>query len=104
MNATHNTKTKRLMAALGVAAAAAVAPALLFAGVGTAHADDPCYDGSLAGSYYCSPASGINSQSPEQLEPAYTPVQPAFGYNDLPQCSGGPFAAIAGALSGEGCT
>ena len=27
MNTTHNTKTKRLIAALGVAAAAAVAPA-----------------------------------------------------------------------------
>ena len=41
MNATHNTKTQRLIAALGVAAAAAVAPALLFAGAGTAHAA-PC--------------------------------------------------------------
>jgi hypothetical protein len=100
MNATHNTKTKRLIAALG-AAAAAVAPALLFAGAGTAHADDPCY-GSLEGSYYCSPAAGINSQTPEQ--PAYTPAQPAFGYNDLPQCSGGGLAAISGALSGEGCS
>jgi len=37
MNTTHNTKTKRLIAALGVAAAAAVAPALLFAVAGTAH-------------------------------------------------------------------
>ena len=101
MNTTHNTKTKRLIAALGVAAAAAVAPALLFAGAGTAHADDPCY-GSLEGSYYCSPAAGINSQTPEQ--PAYTPAQPAFGYNDLPQCSGGGLAAISGALSGEGCS
>ena len=96
-----NTKTKRLVAALGAAAAAAVAPALLFAGAGTAHADDPCY-GLLQGSYYCSPE--ISSQTPEQLEPAYTPAQPAFGYNDLPQCSGGPLAAINGALSGEGCT
>jgi len=102
MNTTPNTKTKRLVAALGVAAAAAVAPALLFAGAGTAHADDSCYGGSLAGSYYCSPAAGINSQTPEQ--PAYTPVQPAFGYNDLPQCSGGVLPAITGALSGEGCS
>jgi hypothetical protein len=37
MNTTHNTKRKRLIAALGVAAAAAVAPALLFAGARTAH-------------------------------------------------------------------
>ena len=41
MNTTHNTKTKRLIAAVGAVAAAAVAPALLFAGAGTAHAD-PC--------------------------------------------------------------
>ena len=38
MNTTPNTKTKRLVTAVGVAAAAAVAPALLFAGTGTAHA------------------------------------------------------------------
>jgi hypothetical protein len=37
MNITHNTKTFRLIAALGVAAAAAVAPVLVFAGAGTAH-------------------------------------------------------------------
>jgi hypothetical protein len=98
MNTTHNTKATRPIAALGIAAAAAVAPALLFAGAGTAQAD-PC-DGLLQGSYYCSPASGIGSQTPE---PEYTPVQPAFGYNNLPQCSGGPLAAISGALSGEGC-
>ena len=43
MNTTHNTKTNRLIAALGVAAAAAVAPALLFAGARTAdltHTDE----------------------------------------------------------------
>jgi hypothetical protein len=38
MNTTHNTKTKRLIAAWGVAAAAAVAPAPLLAGAGTAYA------------------------------------------------------------------
>jgi hypothetical protein len=91
--------TNRLVAALGAAVAAAVAPALLFASAGNAHADE-C-DGSLAFSYYCSPAAGISPQTPQ--EPAYTPVQPAFGYNNLPQCSGGPLAAINGALSGEGC-
>jgi hypothetical protein len=37
MNTTHNTKTKLLAAAVGVAAAVAT-PALLFAGAGTAHA------------------------------------------------------------------
>jgi hypothetical protein len=39
---THGTKRKRLIAALGAAAAAAVAPAALFAGAGSAHAA-PCY-------------------------------------------------------------
>jgi hypothetical protein len=93
MNTTHKIKTKRVVTALGVAAAAAVAPALLFAGAGTAQADDPCY-GSLQGSYYCSPASGISPQTPEL--PAYAPVQPAFGYNALPQCSGGVLTALDG--------
>ena len=51
MNTTHHTKTKWLVAAFG--AAAATVPASLFAGAGTAHADDPCY-GALQGSYYCS--------------------------------------------------
>jgi hypothetical protein len=101
MNTTHHSKAQLLIAAFGVAAAAAVAPAVLFAGAGTAQADDGCY-GLLQGSYYCSP--GASSQAPEQLGPSYTPVQPAFGYNNLPQCSGGSFAAISGALSGEGCS
>jgi hypothetical protein len=39
MNTTHNLTTKRLIAALGVAAAAAVTPALLFLGAGTANAE-----------------------------------------------------------------
>jgi hypothetical protein len=42
MNTTHNTKTKRLIAALAIAAAAAVTPALLIAGAGTAHATPQC--------------------------------------------------------------
>ena len=98
MHTTHHTKTKRLVAALG-AAAAATAPALLFGGAGTAHADDPCY-GALQGCYYCSPAAGINSPPSQQVSPA----QPAFGYNNLPQCSGGVLPALTGALSGEGCS
>ena len=100
MNTIHHAKTNRLVAVfLGVAAAAAVTPALLVAGAGTAHAD--CYSGDLQYSYYCSPASG--AQGSGSLGPAYTPVQPAFGYNNLPGCSGGALSAIAGALSGDGC-
>src|ERR1700722_18592320 len=98
MNATHHTRPKLLVVALAAAAAAAVAPTLLFVGAGTAHADDSCY-GPLQGSYYCSPAAGINSPSPQQV----SPVQPAFGYNNLPGCSGGVLPALTGALSGEGC-
>lgn len=99
MNATHHTKPKPFVVALAAAAAApAAAPTLLFVGAGTAYADDPCY-GSLQGSYYCSPAAGINSASPQQV----SPVQPAFGYNNLPGRSGGTLPALAGALSGEGC-
>jgi hypothetical protein len=94
MNITHSTKAQLLIAALGAAV-----PALLFAGAGTALADDPCY-GVMQGSYYCSPAAGANSPAPEQS----TPAQPAFGYNNLPQCSGGVLPAITGALSGDGCS
>ncbi len=41
MNITHITRTKRFAKAVGVAATAVMAPALLFGGAGTAHAD-PC--------------------------------------------------------------
>lgn len=95
-----NTKTRRLGAALGVAAAA-IAPVLLFGGAGTAQAADPsCYD-ALQGSYYCYLDGGTPSQAPA---PEYTPAQPAFGYNNLPGCSGGALPAITGALSGDGCS
>ena len=93
MNTTQNTKTRRLIAALGVSAAAAVTPALLFAGAGTAHADDPCY-GDLAYSYYCSPASGGGSQAPEPSPfsgPPSTNLWPA-----LPGCTGGVLQALDG--------
>lgn len=99
MKSTANTNTKRFFAALG-AAAAAVAPALLFVGAGTAHADDSCY-GALQYSYYCSPASGAGGGSVPGVQ--YTPAQPPFGFNNLPGCSGGALPAITGALSGEGC-
>ena len=75
MNTTHNTKTKRLIAALGVAATAVMASALLFAGAGTAQAD--CYDSAdIAGSYYCSPAGG--GLTPPTFEP-----NPSFGDENL---------------------
>jgi hypothetical protein len=92
MHTTDNTKTKRLIAALGVAAAAAVTPALLFAGAGTAHADDPCYGG-LAYSYYCSPASG--AQSPAPADTFYAPPSTSL-WPALPQCTGGVLAALGG--------
>ncbi|MDT5018248.1 MAG: hypothetical protein QOD39_4408 [Mycobacterium sp.] len=93
MNTTHNTKTKRLIAALGAAAAGALTPALLLAGAGTAHADDSCY-GDLAYSYYCSPASGAQSQVPESNPfsgPPSTNLWPA-----LPGCTGGVLEALDG--------
>ena len=92
--------TKRVVASLGVAVAAAAAPAVLFVGSGTASADD-CY-GSMAYSYYCSPASQSGGYSSDPGI-SYTPIQPAFGYSSLPQCSGGGLAGIFGALSGDGC-
>ena len=92
MNTTHNTKTNRLIAALGVAAAAAVTPALLFAGAGTAHADDPCY-GNLAYSYYCSP--GISSHISEPASPFSGPPSTNL-WTALPQCTGGVLAALGG--------
>jgi hypothetical protein len=63
--------------------------------------DDTCNGGSLQGSYYCYQQGGTQSGTPQS---EYTPVQPPFGYNNLPQCSGGPLAAIAGVASGDGCT
>jgi hypothetical protein len=69
---------------IGVAASAAAA-AFLFAGVGTAQADHPCY-GDLAYSYYCSP--GASSPSPEPSGPFSGPPSPNLR-NALPQCTGG---------------
>lgn len=99
METTHS-KTKRRIAALGVAAAAAMTPALMFTGAGTALADD-CNGGALQGSYYCSPRPDTPSPAPGLT---YTPSQPPFGYNNLPQCSGGTLAALGGLISGDGCT
>jgi hypothetical protein len=91
MNNTHDTKTRRLIAAWGIAAAAAVTPALLFAGAGTAHADD-CY-GSLSYSYYCSPASG--GQSPAPADTFYAPPSTNL-WPALPGCTGGVLEALDG--------
>jgi uncharacterized membrane protein len=91
-----NTGTKRLVAAAGIAAAAAVAPAVLLAGAATAHADD-CYDGSLAGSYYCSPASGSSGFGSVAPDPVYQPTQIGTTmWGSLPGCSGGVLAALDG--------
>ncbi|MDQ1645930.1 MAG: hypothetical protein QOJ50_2114 [Cryptosporangiaceae bacterium] len=62
--------------------------------------DDSCNGGSLQGSYYCYQQGGTQSQTTQD---EYTPAQPPFGYNNLPQCSAGS-SAIAGALSGDGCS
>ena len=94
MNTTHNTKTKRLIAAFGVSAAAAVTPALLFAGAGTAHADDACY-GDLAYSYYCSPASGSGSLAPEAQSPFSGPPSTNL-WPALPGCTVGVLEALDG--------
>jgi uncharacterized membrane protein len=92
---TLNNDTKRFIAAAGIAAGA-VAPALLLAGAATAHADD-CYDGSLAGSYYCSPASGSSAFGSVAPDPVYQPTTiGSTMWNSLPGCSGGVLAALDG--------
>ena len=99
MNTRHNIKARRLIGALGVTAAAAITPALLLAGAATAHADDSCYDGSLAGSYYCSPASGAGSYSQPYAPVFQGPTPDQVLWNSLPQCSGGVLAALDGDCS-----
>ena len=110
------------IAALGIAAVAvtaaselgASAPSATFASATDANAvrvsairlasvdqvlmDDSCY-GEMQGSYYCYSKGGADSSPSSE----YTPVKPAFGYSDLPQCSGSS-SAIVGALSGDGCS
>ena len=92
MYATRTITTKRLIASLGIAAAGAAMPALLPLSTGIAHAD-ACY-GELQYSYYCSPASGAQSQTPELSPwsgPPSTNLWPA-----LPGCTGGVLAALGG--------
>ncbi|MBJ7339583.1 hypothetical protein [Mycolicibacterium sp.] len=98
MNTNHDTKTQRLIAAWGVAAVAAVAPALLFAGAATAHADEcsndatscspfPTISDSDLGSVYASPGSmgGYNAPAPQPLWPQPQPVPGASAWSSLPQ-------------------
>jgi hypothetical protein len=93
MNTTHNTKTKRLIAAWGVAAAAAVAPALLFAGAGTAHADcfaprlctiDPDDRGGVPAADPGGSVGGVSPQPPASWgrQPAQPPLN--FRYDPCP--------------------
>jgi hypothetical protein len=100
MNAIHKTNTKRFVAALGVAAAAAVAPALLFAGAGAAQAA-PCsaYDDAAScspfpsisdeelGSVTAAPGSmgGYAPQAEVPLWPQPQPVPGASAWANLPQ-------------------
>ncbi len=99
MTTIHTTTTKRFIAAFGIAAAGAVAPALLLAGAGTAHADD-CY-GDLAYSYYCSPAAS-GALAPSSPSTAPWDVNPFSGppstnlWTSLPGCTGGVLEALDG--------
>ena len=98
MNAFRNTTTKRLIASLGIAAAGAVTPALLFLGAGTAQAD-PCSEGDFQYSYYCSPASSAldpsTSAYPDYGSSSYTPPSPNL-WSALPGCTGGVLEALDG--------
>ena len=115
MNATHDTKTKRLIAALGVTAAAAVTPAVLFIGAGTAHAE-PCssYEdascspfppisnedlGSVAAADPGGPTGGFNPQPLAPLWPQPQPVPGASAWSNLPQEN--PISAIFDGLGIE---
>jgi hypothetical protein len=99
MTTIHST-TKRFVAAFGVAAGAAVAPALLFAGAGTAHADDPCF-GELQYSFYCSPgataplAPSAPSTAPWDANPFQGPPSTNL-WTSLPGCTGGVLEALDG--------
>ena len=105
MNTTH---TKRFVAALGIAAAAAVTPALLFAGAGTANADScSSFDascspfptisdeqlGGVTAADPGGPMGGFNPQPAAPLWPTPQPVPGASAWNMLPQDSS-PITAI----------
>ena len=97
MNISHNMKSTRLIAALGVAAAAAVAPALLLAGAATAHADsgDTTFSpfptisdeqlGGVTAADPGGPSGGFNPQPSAPLWPTPQPVPGASAWSNLPQ-------------------
>jgi hypothetical protein len=116
MNTTHNTKVKLLATALGVMAAALVAPTLLFAGAGTAQADECPYDigyeaGKSGGIGQCfeNPsqqaqydAGFADAQAGRQPDPfARDGVMPSINtdspvlYPDGPPTTMGPFTGVA---------
>ena len=110
---TTNTKTKRLIAALGIAAAAAVTPALLLAGAGTANADScssfedascspfPTISDEQLGGVTAAPGSmgGYTAQEPAPLWPQPQPVPGTSAWNNLPQEN--PITAIFDGLGVE---
>jgi hypothetical protein len=108
MTTNHNTKTKRFLAAWGLAAATAVAPALLLAGAATAHADScSSFDascspfptisdeqlGGVTAADPGGPMGGFNTQPTAPLWPQPQPVPGASAWNMLPQDSS-PITAI----------
>ena len=77
MNTAYNTKTKRLVAALGIAAAAVAAPAVLFVGAGTAQADCDIISATISGSSDdCFGPSLQSSLGPPIGPPWVEPVEP----------------------------
>ncbi|MGX9788844.1 hypothetical protein [Mycobacterium sp. MMS18-G62] len=112
MNTIHNIKTKGLIAAFGVAAAAAVAPALMLAGAATAHADTcssfdascspfPTISDEQLGGVTAAPGSmgGYTPQAETPLWPQPQPVPGASAWNNLPQSN--PITAIFDGLGIE---
>ncbi|CAM5735260.1 hypothetical protein MAUB1S_04408 [Mycolicibacterium aubagnense] len=94
MNVTLNSTTKRLIAAVGMAAAGTAIPALLPLGAGVAHAD-ACY-GELQYSYYCSPASGAQSTGPRTQSLLRAAVDKLVVGTLPPVARGGVLAALGG--------
>jgi hypothetical protein len=83
MNTSHNSKTKRLVAAVAVTAAAVGTPALLFTGAGTAQAG-PCAWVMAAVLTACSmtPTEGEFPEMPEPIEqplPSEGSLNPSYG-------------------------
>ena len=73
MNTTHNTKTKRIVTAVAVSAAAVMAPALPFGGAATAQAG-PCAWVMAAVLTACSLTPSESGEFPEMPEPIEQPL------------------------------